>query len=489
MSARPLPKLAAPPGVSAPRNVRRISGRAHAGLVAQLETSRGEFQPARIIDFNSSGVLLQLSDEAFKVVDRGHVKTLVVRMGRVVVGEVHHPEVVRKDPVKRTLAFLTGASYRVNTDRGGLRMLVNPVVAPLGMARHPLRVKEKIHLKLLEFSPDGFRFETSLSNKFLMAGARLGGVELTFPCLGTQTCDLVVRHVRASSKVLEVGCSIGRMSPGFRETLGQFALFGSADSLTLGERYRALRQGGFDLKTLGDSVRIRPVETLEEYDQVLALRHAAYSSVGKLLPGTTSEMMADLADDHSTILVATIGGAIVGTVRVVRCQKGVDRFPFEDYIELPDSLADRRHAILEISKLAVLPELQGTDLVLRLFQAAARETIVEGGLAVCIATRKLRRHYQRLGAQVISREVAHPVVPNESLALMVFKKSSFLRGHGVTGLGWERVGKAVVEELSHFGFTEAPPKLPAKWLQARFESWLVKLVAYFRSRFKRRHDR
>lgn len=462
--------------VTQPRTVRRISGLAHAGLSASLELKTGRKISAQVVDFNSSGISLGFSNQAhFESVRTHGVKQLSVKMGNVMVGEIDHPEKVRENPQRKTIAFLTGSLYRNSSKREAFRTLVNPLVAPIAVATHPLRIREKIHLKLIEFSARGFRFETSLSNKFLMPGSRLHHTEVAFPCIGTWSCDLKIRHVTVRDQMLEVGCSASNLSPEFRVALGQFALFGSQDSRSLSERIDHLRRSGFALKVLGDAIRIRTVETMEEYDQVLGLRHLAYSHVGKVLPGATSTQMGDLADDRSTILVATLGGAIVGTVRIVKSTCPEEPFPFEELMPMPSPLEPRRGTMFEISKLAVLPELQGTDLVLRLFQAAARETVIEGSHAVCLATRALQRHYKRLGASVISREVPHPVLPNEFLSLLLFKKSAFTKGRGMAGLGWERVGRSVMEELAHFGFSKRHDLLPGKWAQARAESFLIRI--------------
>jgi hypothetical protein len=436
--------------------------------------------PAKVVDFNSTGISLEFANQGLYDSVRAHgVKQLSVRMGTVMLGEIDHPEKVRETPQRKTLAFLTGALYRKSSERETFRTLVNPLVAPIAVARHPLRIREKVHLKLTEFSANGFRFETSLSNKFLLPGSRLPKTEVAFPCIGTWPVDLKVRHVNVRGQMLEIGCSASGISAEFKQALGQFALFGSQDNRSLSERVENLRRIGFPLKVLGDAIRIRTVETMEEYDQVLALRHHAYSYVGKVLPGTAVTQMADLADDRSTILIATLGGSIVGTVRIVRSSRPEDPFPFEDLLPMPPHLESRRESMFEISKLAVLPEFQGTDLVLRLFQAAARETIVEGFHAVCLATRALQRHYRRLGAHILSKEVPHPVLPKEYLSLLLFKKTAFTKGRGMAGLGWERVGRSVMEELAHFGFIKRTEVLPVKWAQARTESFLIKIHRWF----------
>ena len=132
---------------------------------------------------------------------------------------------------------------------------------------------------------------------------------------------------------------------------------------------------------------------------------------------------------------------------------GGPKFPFETYFGSCESLGILRNQSCEISRLAFLPEFQGSDLFIG-FVKVTVQMLVKLGLDTmfCVATNKLAAMYQRIGAERMSDPVQHPVLIDESLNLYRIKTSSFLTGSNIKLAVWKKISEEAISHLIYHGF-------------------------------------
>ena len=134
--------------------------------------------------------------------------------------------------------------------------------------------------------------------------------------------------------------------------------------------------------------------------------------------------MEDEYDASSIIYCAKYGPDVIATMRANISTSDGQKFPFEKYFGSCESLGISRHNSCEISRLAILPEFQGSDLFIG-FVKVTVQMLVKLCLDTmfCIATNKLAPMYQRIGAERMSEPVQHPVLIDEPLNLYRIKTS------------------------------------------------------------------
>src|SRR5919198_5384819 len=136
-------------------------------------------------------------------------------------------------------------------------------------------------------------------------------------------------------------------------------------------------------------------------------------------------MMEDEYDASSIIYCAKHGPDVIATMRVNISKDEGQKFPFEKYFGSCENLGTSRFNSCEISRLAILPEFQGSDLFVGFVKVTIQMLVkLHLDTMFCIATNKLAPMYQRIGAERISDPVRHPVLIDESLNLYRIKTSS-----------------------------------------------------------------
>jgi N-acyl-L-homoserine lactone synthetase len=250
---------------------------------------------------------------------------------------------------------------------------------------------------------------------------------------------------------IKLGVAFLNLEAGAMELLAQFALFGTLPPTdgTIEKKYSEVKTSIGALKSLGSAIRIEIVSRSQDYYGSLRVRYQAYSAAEKLDRSTTLEDMADEYDAHSIVIIAKADNAVVGTVRMVEWTGAGQKFPFENYFDF--STVDNqinRHRYYEVSRLAVDPKFQGTDIIVKLFKEVARITCVNPGkTTICLSTRALRKMYKRIGFYEISEEVPHPVLTGEALAVLKVDSEEFLRGSRMSAHAWDKVAKEVYENI------------------------------------------
>src|SRR5262249_42402383 len=153
------------------------------------------------------------------------------------------------------------------------------------------------------------------------------------------------------------------------------------------------------------------------------------------------------------IYCAKYGPDGIATMRVNISKSDRQKFPFEKYFGSCERLGISRHNSCEISRLAILPEFQGSDLFIGFVEVTIQMLVkLHLDTMFCVATNKLAPMYQRIGADRMSDPVRHPVLLDESLNLYKIKTSSFLTGSNMAFEVWKKVSEEAISHLIYHGF-------------------------------------
>jgi hypothetical protein len=206
-------------------------------------------------------------------------------------------------------------------------------------------------------------------------------------------------------------------------------------------------------RSLAKPCTIKVVETCQELEQILKVRFAAYKTAAKTPSDATSEMMEDEYDASSIIYCAKYGPDVIATMRVNLSKSDGQKLPFETYFGSCESLGIARHHSCEISRLAILPEFQGSDLFIGFVKVTVQMLVkLRLDTMFCVATNKLAPMYQCIGAERMSEPVRHPVLVDESLNLYRIKTSSFLTGSHMEFDVWKKIAAEAINHLIYNGF-------------------------------------
>lgn len=482
MGARNLSKT-----VKESRELNRVALPLNHGFSARLEFPNATVN-VRVLDMSVKGVGVELPGASSSVgYDPTQVKTLRLYYGTRQIAEVHDPKLIRFNSSSNTAAFMiNSAAAGEKGGRKGVRLNTSAHLTPVILAPDPLNSKHALHLTVIDFNSTGLLASTSLTNKHLLAGMSLDGAQILLPGLEIMSFKGLVRHTRISSQRLFLGIRFVDPSSLFVETLAQFALYGGVPTFSAhGARLEALKSSGFTTRKIAKSVKIEIVQSPQDYLDVLDVRFQAYKAAQKVDPNSTKENMADEFDDSSVIYCAKINGVVVGTFRLNFSHKVGEQFPFEGYFPFSSAIPVARSEVFEVSRLAILPEFQKTDLLLTLFRAVARDGAKAKKYLVMLATKSLRGMYFKLGSEQISAEVPHPMIENESLALLKLSTEDYIAGRKIRGLSWDIIVKDVAEHLSSFGFIERQGFNPRVFVLKHVESLLLAATAKKKSKGKK----
>ena len=293
-----------------------------------------------------------------------------------------------------------------------------------------------------------------MCNKHILVGSLLENCQLLLPGIGVLTVNLVVCNAFSKDKHLVFGCLFQSINKHALEMLAQYAIIGG-DNLPphLSQRKELLKAAGLTTRSLSKPCTIKVVETGQELEQILEVRFVAYQAVAKIPPGATSEIMEDAYDASSIIYCAKYGPDVIATMRVNISKSNGHKFPFETYFGSCENLGISRHNTCEISRLAILPEFQGSDLFIGFVKVTIQMLVkLHLDTMFCVATNKLAPMYQRIGAERMSEPVRHPVLIDESLSLYRIKTSSFLTGSNMTCEVWKKISEEAINHLIYHGF-------------------------------------
>ena len=389
---------------SGAREIERLPAAAALGFNVDIKVKNfGHFQ-ASIIDFNAESLAVDVTALSDLGKLESRIEGITITHGTREVRSIERPNVkIRKDDSQLKLIVLLNTSERKTAERRHKRITTRDNFKPFLWVADPFHLSRIVNFQVENFNVDGLQLKTSLSNKHIIVGSMLDNCQLLLPGIGVLTINLVVGHAFAKDKHLFFGCLFQSINKQALEMLAQYAIIGG-DNLPpyLSQRKELLRAAGLTTRSLSKPCTIKVVETCQELEQILDVRFAAYKAAAKTPPGATSEMMEDEYDASSIIYCAKYGSDVIATIRANLSTSDRQTFPFEQHFGSCEMLGIARHNACEISRLAILPEFQGSDLFIG-FMKVIGQMLVKLGLDIvfCVATNMLSPMYRRMGGENI----------------------------------------------------------------------------------------
>lgn len=303
----------------------------------------------------TNGTVLDLTVTIGESISNLHgliVATNHVERDRVLVGiRLHQPPEARLADTER---------------RSGERWICSKEFYPTGVTINPARYNDYIHFRVHNISADGMKIITSMRNKYLIQGMVLDCM-LSFPSIGNINIELEIVncqiHNENGKDYYAIGTRIRRIAPQAREIVGQYLLqFGppvSPDKLVA---------SGLRLQSSSKVIDFTYVRSDDEYQEVLQLRKLAYARARKVSKDTSPEVLSDVYDSRSRILIGRYRGTIVATARIVFPDIN-DPLEHEEDITIPKDFP-RRDQLVEMSRVCTHPDYRGSDLLFGLFHHA-----------------------------------------------------------------------------------------------------------------------
>ena len=440
---------------SGAREIERLPATAALGFNVDLKVKNfGHFQ-ASIIDFNAESLAVDVTALAELRKLESQIERITITHGTREIRSIERPHVkIRKDDSQWKLIVLLNPSERKTAERRHKRIKTRESFKPFLWVSDPFHLGRIVNFQVENFNVDGLQLRTSLCNKHIIVGSRLENCQLLLPGIGVLTVNLIICNASSKDKHLIFGCLFQSIDKSVLEMLAQYAIIGG-DNLPphLSQRKELLRAAGLATRSLSKPCTIKVVETCQELEQILDVRFVSYKAAAKTPPGATREIMEDDYDASSIIYCAKYGPDVIATMRANISKSDGQKFPFEKYFGSCESLGISRHNSCEISKLAILPEFQGSDLFIG-FVKVTVQMLVKLCLDTmfCIATNKLAPMYQRIGAERMSDPVQHPVLIDELLNLYRIKTSSFLTGSNMELEVWKKISEEAISHLIYHGF-------------------------------------
>jgi N-acyl amino acid synthase FeeM len=437
------------------REIERLPAAAALGFNVDIKVKNfGHFQ-APIIDFNAESLAVDITALSDLRKLESQIEGITITHGTRKVRSIERPNVkIRKDDSQWKLIILLNPTERKAAERRHKRIKTRENFKPFLWVSDPFHLSRIVNFQVENFNVDGLQLRTSLCNKHIIVGSILENCQLLLPGIGILTVNLVICNAFSKDKHLVFGCLFQPINKKALEMLAQYAIIGG-DNLPpyLNQRKELLRAAGLTTHSLSKPCTIKVVETYQELEQIREVRFVAYKAAAKTPPGATSEMMEDEYDASSIIYCAKYGPDVIATMRVNISKSDEQKFPFETYFGSCESLGISRHNSCEISRLAILPEFQRSDLFTGFLKVITQMLVkLHLDTMFCVATNKLSLMYQRIGTERMSEPVRHPVLVDESLNLYSIKTSSFLTGSNMEFEVWKKISEEAVSHLIYYGF-------------------------------------
>lgn len=442
------------------RRLRRVENKFGNDLTCLVKTESKEIE-CLVGDFNSLGIRITCHNQIdFELLVKSPLLGASIRYGIMEMGDFQNPTVLRTLGANELI--LVPPVRRGNVDnKREERAKVPELLEPLLTGPDPARINEVLIFRLFNLSSQGFRAKCSRSNRHIFQGQGFKNYKLYLPSVGEINVSFKIIDVQSVDGYLHVGCQLEEVSDADKIKLRSFLIL---CLLTEEKKSVHLDSGS---KKFSKIIRIRRIDSQEDFDEVLRLRFEAYSGANKLTENATMQDMTDEFDRNSIILGAFMGKKLVGTIRIV-FSDGQSQFPFQKYFPFPSYKDVAPLSSVEVSKLAIDPLVQGSDVLFRLFQTVAIEFVPKRSYALLMSTDSLAKNYVAIGAQKISGSVFHPVQKTEKMSLYVIETDD-LKNARISALAWIFFGKEIQNFMITFGFMTKTKTAFLKLFKAPFE--------------------
>ncbi len=448
------------------RALRRIDNKFGTELYAIVEFGSEELK-AIVVNYNSLSALIEFEASDFERVTNHKVNSLQLFYGSLKTGSILNPKIIRILPELHQIIFnlATESVHQVpRENRVDLTFDMQGIVT----GTDPFTIDQALTFRLYNISKNGFALLSSKSNRHLTAGLRLENFKILLPNIKPTEVTFLITNIIDAGPNLKIGCRFEKVSPAFLTELNKLIFTSSKILFPEDSIDDSLKQQIKSIKNFSTKIRVRRVTSEEEYEEVLKLRYKSYREAKKIKMHETWKDMQDEYDKHSVIYVAYIGRIIAGTIRlVVRTPDA--KLPFENQINLSEVKRFNQNSAAEVTRFAIDPHFQGTDLFYAMFRKIIFEIAAKGiESPVCLATKKLSKYYKGVGAIEISKPIPHPTLPDETLTLYLFNPDDIYDGN-MSALGWFYIAKPAVKLLRKFHLIRKPSTNISKYFKVIFE--------------------
>lgn len=407
---------------------------------------------AKIINYNSIGILI-ISPDFFKS-HYEKIDQIDLFLGKQVICSYKKPKILRSTIEDQTIV-LEFQRENIPTLNRELRCHLGDVRQGIFCGDDPLSIsKTTLFFRVTEISQSGFRMVTSRSNRHLTPGLILKNFDLTFPGFGSLKADAKIANAQIKDEMLEFGCVFLNPSKKLTHVLHKNLIVNSnTNEVDLSHLVKKQKQ-------FGGHIRMSLISSDSEYEEILKLRWRAYKNEGKVDANSDYSSMKDVYDSRSLIYSIRIGKTLVASIRLIFSKEPGD-LPFEKYFafdEVNMFKGRSRDDVLEISRLAIDPLFQGSDILITIFRNLVVELVLNVNVkySACTATRDIAKYYKAFGAIPASQEVNHPQLKDEFLRLYYFDNENFFMKE-MNSFGWIKIARPTIKYFNRF---RVPIKYP-----------------------------
>ncbi len=400
---------------------------------------------AKILNYNSIGVLLTCPDFFKKGFDK--IDRIELRLGKKIICTYQNPKILRSTKAESTFVIEFHRENKPFLNRD-LRCHLSDIQKGIFCGSDPMSMNgTTLFFKVKEISQSGFRIVTSRSNRHLTPGLILQDFDLTFPGFGSLKVNAQIANAKTNEGMLEFGCIFVEPSKKLTYVL-QKNLILNSNTNEVDLTHLIKKQ-----KNYGEHIRMSLVSSESEYDEVLKLRWRAYKNEGKVGSDSDWSSMKDIYDSRSLIYSVRIGKTLVASIRLIFSKESGD-LPFEKYFafeNLEQFKGLSRSDILEISRLAIDPLFQGSDILVTIFRNLIVELVISTKVkySACTATPDIAKYYKAFGAITASDQIDHPQLKGDYLRLYYFDNENFFMKK-MNSFGWIKIARPTIKYLNKF---------------------------------------
>lgn len=423
-----------------------------------------------VVDFNTLGIKLrslELRDLTSVSIERIQIKYF-----EKVICDFNGPRVVRSEGSDLLILSLDQNFF----DRNQSNLSNRSLRAPLPQMQQgvlwgvdPMTIEQLLYFRVTDISESGFRLISSKTNNHIFPGMEFENFELQIPGFQVAKVSFRIVNVKDQSDFLSFGCKFTKLGKGLQKTIKKVSVILGDPLSTNSEDNSIFKFNIKETKRFRGHILVRQVKGQKDYQEVLKIRFKAYKAAQKVATDQTVESMSDVFDKHSIILIGYIGSKAVGTLRMV-IKSSDSTLPCETHFSLsqfPEIGTDG--PIAEISRFAIDPMFQGTDLFLGMARKLLMEIAAKNiAYPLCLATPKMAGSYISLGAVPISEPIPHPIAADQTLTLYWLKPDNVL-GAKTGSLSWIFIIRPALQRLRSFGYTEQKSNGLIHFIRAPFE--------------------
>lgn len=425
------------------RSLRRMRTPGKELVSARLEFG-GKLVQLEVRNYHHKGACLKLTESAISLLSLVETSDLHIefQLGQVPLGERQRFRIAWIDNSSELMGIeLLPDLKNAMTRRPPRYKLARHITCGV-VVDDPTQPTRQIYLKVEDLSTTGMCLSTSLSNAHLLPGMSLRGGVVQIPGRGEHVVDFYIENTRPAKDLqnILVGVSFTSIQPDCRKALGSF-LVALEKEVMDPDFIKDLKMNDLLGKSVRSDLTFRFVETLEEYEEVVALRNLAYSKAGKVASGSVAFAASEEAfKGEGKVIAAYLGQRLVATAEIrISTEDGTLRsFAYPEVERLVTSVS--KNAIFEVNRFAIHPDMQGSDVVLGSLQAIHSIVASRGAFDCCIlSSDDLVPLYERVGMKALPFKTKHPVRKDTTLTLMWMPAEAYLKATSVNPVVWERV--------------------------------------------------